>query len=66
MNQPKPALAISPSWRAAKGQAAMKPLRHSLPRSKPHGTVTYTQPNGADVFPGMKWLRTVLKSFHRA
>lgn len=62
MNQPKPALAVSPSWRAAKGQAAVK----TLPRNKPRGTVTYTQPNGADVFPGMRWLRALLQSLHRA
>jgi len=65
MNQTKPALASSPSWRAAMGQAAAKPLRQRLPGSKRHGTVTYTQPNGADVFPGRTWLQSLLNSFHR-
>ena len=62
MSASKPVAALVPSWRAPlAGHAPLMPEK-AQPWRKPVGPVTYTQSNGADVFPAVKWLRSLFGS----
>ena len=66
----KPDVGLAPSWRAAAVQVpppseAQVMSRDAL-RRKLLGPVTYTQPDGADLFPSMDSIKAFFRKLRRA
>lgn len=66
----KPSVDLAPSWHAATVQAPAssepEALSHDALRRKLLGPVTYTQPDGADLFPSMDSIKAFFRKLRRA
>ena len=66
----KPSVDFAPSWRAATVQAPASSEPEAMSRDalrrKLIGPVTYTQPDGAELFPSMETIKAFFRKLRRA
>ena len=66
----KPSVDLAPSWRAAAVQAPApsepEAMSRDALRRKLLEPVTYTQPDGADLFPSMEAIKAFFRKLRRA